>query len=84
MRIRLKWEINDSDNERFRMEGSLLESKSNIAQAPRSTRTNLNHPTKLILGDITLGVTTRSQLIGEGSQVAIISQLKPKNIKEAL
>lgn len=67
-----------------RVRGLLLESVSNIARAPRSTRTNPNHPTELILDDRTQGVRARSQLRGESSQVALISQLEPKTKKEAL
>ena len=53
-------------------------------QDSRPTRIHVNHPLDQVVGDITQGVRTRSYFRNEGSQVALISQIEPKTIDDAL
>ena len=42
-----------------------------------------NHPTSLIIGDISKGVTTRNSLRNICGNLAFLSQIEPKNFREA-
>ena len=50
---------------------------------PKEWRYNLNHPKELILGDPSKGVSTRTSLRNICNNMAFISQVEPKNFKEA-
>ena len=50
---------------------------------PKEWRYNRSHPKELIIGDPSKGVSTRTSLQNFYNNVAFISQIEPKNFKEA-
>ena len=57
--------------------------RGNDSNLPRDFRFVHNHPIDLILGDPSQGVRTRNSLRNLVSNLAFLSQIEPKNIKEA-
>ena len=47
-------------------------------------KTIKDHPTDLIIGDVSRGVKTRSQALNECSHLVFQSHIEPRNINEAL
>ena len=57
--------------------------RGNDPNLPRDFRFVHNHPSDLILGDPSQGVKTRNSLRNLVRNLAFLSQMEPKNIKEA-
>ena len=51
---------------------------------PKEWKLNRNHPIDNVIGDITRGVATRGSLKHFCNFTAFVSQIEPKNVKEAL
>ena len=55
-----------------------------VEDLPFTCKTSKDHPIDNILGDITKGVTTRSKISNLCYHFAFVSQVEPKNAKDAL
>ena len=60
------------------------EEKSQHLDLPQEWRTLKDHPIDQVIGDISKGVTTRSNLRNICNYLAFVSQIEPKTISEAI
>lgn len=60
------------------------ESLNKVDNIPLAWRSLEDHPIENIFGDITKGMTTRSKLSNLYYHFAFVSQVEPKNTKDAL
>ena len=60
------------------------EEKSQHLDLPQEWRTSKDHPIDQVIGDISKGVTTRSNLRNICNYLAFVSQIEPKTISEAI
>lgn len=60
------------------------ESPTEVNDLPSAWKSSKYHPIDNIIGDITKGVTTRSKISNFCYHFAFVSQVEPKNTKEAL
>ena len=57
---------------------------TNNEELPKSWNVVHSHPKELIIGEIEYGVSTRSKLKNICNNMAVLSQIEPKNINEAI
>ncbi|XP_057720041.1 uncharacterized protein LOC130934493 [Arachis stenosperma] len=64
----------------------LVTESASKSTRPREWRFLKNYPEEFVIGDVSHGVQTRSSTrkANEGSNIALLSQMEPQNVKEAL
>ena len=51
---------------------------------PRTWKTHRDHPTSAVIGDLSHGTKTRGSHANEVEYIAFLSQIEPKDFKEAI
>ncbi|XP_057745270.1 uncharacterized protein LOC130963140 [Arachis stenosperma] len=68
------------------IQNPLVTESASKSTRPREWRFLKNYPEEFVIGDVSHGVQTRSSTrkANEGSNIALLSQMEPQNVKEAL
>ncbi|XP_057755648.1 uncharacterized protein LOC130974818 [Arachis stenosperma] len=68
------------------IQNPLVTESASKSTRPREWRFLKTYPEEFVIGDVSHGVQTRSSTrkANEGSNIALLSQMEPQNVKEAL
>ncbi|XP_015939943.2 uncharacterized protein LOC107465479 [Arachis duranensis] len=76
----------EGDPETISTQNSLVTETASKSIRPHEWRFLKNYPEEFVIGDVSHGVKTRSSTrkANEGSDIVLLSQMEPQNVKEAL